>query len=151
MSFSRSFCENVLHLSGAMVSLSLRICYVLKDVSGIFQPGFISFGWERKNVWLRLKNRSTEIEKTFGWELFIVLCPERKLKDTPSILHYVINYITTDYPITWKMKGLFAKLLGRCGRWRISDRHTNYKFVRQFANIKQNRYLCPQTGQALCL
>ena len=41
--FSKSF-KNSLHLSGAMVSLSLRICYVLKDVSGIFQLGFISFG-----------------------------------------------------------------------------------------------------------
>ena len=151
MSFSRSFCKNILHLSGAMVSLSLRMCYVLKDVSGIFQLDFISFGWERKNVWLRLKNRSTEIEKTFGWELFIVFCPERKLKDTRSIFQSVIQYITTGYPIIWKMKGLFAKLLGRCKRLRIPDRYTNYKFVRQFANIKPNRYLCHQTDQALCL
>lgn len=48
----------------------------------------------------RTKNHSAEIEKTFGRELFIVLCLERKLKDTLFILHSVINYITTGYPIT---------------------------------------------------
>jgi len=49
-----------------MAILSLPCGYELKDVSGIFQPRFISFGAERKIVWLRMKNRSPEIEKSFG-------------------------------------------------------------------------------------
>ena len=115
MSFSQSFCKNILHLSGAMLSLSLRICYVLKDIPGIFQPGFISFGWERKNVWLRLKNRSTEIEKTFGWELFTAFRHGRSLKDAWNILQDVIYCMTVVCLAPWKMKDIFAKTLGGGG------------------------------------
>jgi predicted nuclease of predicted toxin-antitoxin system len=49
-----------------MAILSLPCGYELKDISGIFQPRFISFGAERKIVWLRMKNRSPENEKSFG-------------------------------------------------------------------------------------
>ena len=44
-------CKKGIHPSGCMASVSLPVCYELKDVSGIFQP--ISF-------------HSPEIEKTFG-------------------------------------------------------------------------------------
>ena len=56
----RSFAKKILHPSGHMAILSLPCGYELKDVSGIFQPRFISFGAERKIVRLRLKNHSAE-------------------------------------------------------------------------------------------
>jgi hypothetical protein len=43
-----------------MSILSLPCGYKLKDILGIFQPRFISFGAERKIVRLRLKNHSAE-------------------------------------------------------------------------------------------
>ena len=46
--------------SGRMAILSLPCGYELKDISGIFQPRFISFGAERKIVRLRMKNHSAE-------------------------------------------------------------------------------------------
>ncbi|MFQ7266951.1 MAG: hypothetical protein ACLRPS_08850 [Paraprevotella clara] len=64
--YPRSFAKKILHPSGHMAILSLPCGYELKDVSGIFQPRFISFGAERKIVWLRMKNRLPEIEESFG-------------------------------------------------------------------------------------
>ena len=46
-------------------------------------------------VWLRLENHSTEIEKSFGAELFTALRNERKLKDGLLIFHSIIYYITS--------------------------------------------------------
>ena len=54
------FCKKALHPSGRMAILSLPCGYKLKDILGIFQPRFISFGAERKIVRLRLKNHSAE-------------------------------------------------------------------------------------------
>ena len=56
-----------------MAILSLPCGYKLKDILGIFQPRFISFGAERKIVWLRFENRSAEIDFSIGWETFSVL------------------------------------------------------------------------------
>jgi len=56
----RSFAKKILHPSGRMAILSLPCGYKLKDILGIFQPRFISFGAERKIVRLRLKNHSAE-------------------------------------------------------------------------------------------
>ena len=64
-----------------------------EDVSGILQPGFISFGAELKNVRLRLKNHSAEIELPFGTGLFTAFCHERKLKDGLSVLHSITCYL----------------------------------------------------------
>lgn len=36
-------CKKGIHPSGCMASVSLPVCYELKDVSGIFQPSLISF------------------------------------------------------------------------------------------------------------
>jgi hypothetical protein len=66
----------------------------MEDVSGILQPSFISFGAELKNVRLRLKNRSAEIEFPFGTGLFTVFCSERKLKDGLSVFHLIILYMS---------------------------------------------------------
>ena len=52
--------QKALHPSGRMAILSLPCGYKLKDILGIFQPRFISFGAERKIVRLRLKNHSAE-------------------------------------------------------------------------------------------
>ena len=41
-------------------------------------------------VWLRLENHSTEIEKSFGAELFTALRNERKLKDGLLIFHSIL-------------------------------------------------------------
>ena len=49
---------------------------------------------------LRTKNRSTEIEKSFGCELFIVFRHERKLKGDLTAFHSVVRYVTTTYRIT---------------------------------------------------
>jgi len=54
---TQEFSKNILHLSGRMLILSLLVCYVLKDVSVIFQPRFIPQGRERKINRLRLKNQ----------------------------------------------------------------------------------------------
>ena len=77
-----------------MAILSLPCGYKLKDILGIFQPRFISFGAERKIVRLRLKNHSAEIELPFGTGLFTAFCHERKLKDGLPILHPITNYTT---------------------------------------------------------
>ena len=82
-----------------MAILSLPCGYELKDVSGIFQPRFISFGAERKIVWLRFENRSAEIEKSFGAELFMGLYNERKLKDEFPIFHSIIYYVRGSWPM----------------------------------------------------
>ena len=66
-------------------------------------------------IWRRTENRSPEIEKSFGWELFTAFRNERKLKDAWNILHSVIYYITICYRITWRMKALFCKTLGSVG------------------------------------
>ena len=64
-------------------------------------------------IWRRTENRSPEIEKSFGWELFTAFRNERKLKDTWNILHSVIHYKITLYSKYWKMKEIFFKLLER--------------------------------------
>ena len=91
---------------------SLFWSYDLKDVSGIFQPCFISLDSDWKNSWLRMKNRLAEIEKSFGWELFITFRNERKLKDGWNILHSITHYMLIGYLISWKMKDVFSKPLG---------------------------------------
>ena len=47
------------------------------------------------SVWRRTENRSAEIEKSFGAELFTALRNERKLKDGLLIFHSIIYYITS--------------------------------------------------------
>ena len=59
-----------------------------------------------------MKNRLAEIEKSFGWELFIAFRNERKLKDGWNILHSITHYMLIGYLISWKMKDVFSKPLG---------------------------------------
>ena len=76
-------------------------------------------------IWRRTENRSPEIEKSFGWELFTAFRNERKRKDAWNILHSVIHYKITSYSKYWKMKGIFWKLLGReaCGAWQHPEKN----------------------------
>ena len=76
-------------------------------------------------IWRRTENRSPEIEKSFGWELFTAFRNERKLKDTWNILHSVIHYKITLYSKYWKMKGIFLNSWRgkREGTWRRSEKN----------------------------
>ena len=76
-------------------------------------------------IWRRTENRSPEIEKSFGWELFTAFRNERKLKDTWNILHSVIHYKITLYSKYWKMKGIFLNSWRgkREGTWRHSEKN----------------------------
>ena len=46
----------------------------------------------------RTENRSPEIEKSFGAELFMGLYNERKLKDEFPIFHSIIYYVRGSWP-----------------------------------------------------
>ena len=59
-----------------------------------------------------MKNRSTEIEKSFGWELFTALRNERTMKDAWNILQLIISKLWETYHATWRMKDVFGKSLG---------------------------------------
>ena len=76
-------------------------------------------------IWRRTENRSPEIEKSFGWELFTAFRNERKLKDTWNILHSVIHYKIKPYSKYWKMKEIFLNSWRgkREGTWRHSEKN----------------------------
>ena len=82
----------------------------------------------------RTENRLAEIEKSFGWELFIAFRNERKLKDTLSIFHLVTCYMIVFYRITWKMKHLFPKFLGGDAVQRSKGQ--------SFLSLQTNKNLC---------
>ena len=104
----RNFSKNILHSSGYMLIHSLFWSYNLKDVSGILQPRFISFGRELKINRLRMKNRLAEIGISFGAKRLTALSHERKLKDGHLIVQPVIYYIIDVYHSSWRMKDIFA-------------------------------------------
>ena len=43
------------------------------------------------SVWRRTENRSAEIEKSFGAELFTISCKERRLKDARNIFQTITH------------------------------------------------------------
>ena len=52
------------------------------------------------SVWRRTENRSAEIEKSFGAELFTISCKERRLKDARNIFQTINHYMTSTYRTT---------------------------------------------------
>lgn len=52
------------------------------------------------SVWVRTENRSAEIEKSFGAELFTISCKERRLKDARNIFQTINHYMTSTYRTT---------------------------------------------------
>ena len=51
-------------------------------------------------IWRRTENRSAEIEKSFGAELFTISCKERRLKDARNIFQTINHYMTSTYRTT---------------------------------------------------
>ena len=101
-------------------------------------------------VWRRTKNRSAEIEKSFGWELFIAFRNERKLKDGLFIFHSVTCYVIAAYRAAWKMKGIFRKSMEEGKAWGVSS-STAIRFLwgwitRGSAEMCTNVRKCAQTS-----
>ena len=105
-----------------MAILSLPCGYKLKDILGIFQPRFISFGAERKIVRLRLKNHSAEnflplSAMKESWKM-----PETSLKHPSSrniLYHNLLSYNLKD-------EGSFLQNLGECVGNRICGCRSTY-------------------------
>lgn len=65
------------------------------------------------SVWRRTENRSAEIEKSFGAELFTISCKERRAERCPKYLSDHKSLYDKHIPYNLKNERTFPKTLGR--------------------------------------